>query len=758
MLIPRNILGLTRRRLQNTTTKRKLYHAEYLPSTFHPSPSLLPQTSIPHTIRDRQPPMKRETNIEEVLDRYLGKWKENGVAATVTTTSSTTSGFTKKMMMMNYNRLPLTVRTQLQNTSDAHVKLDCLLSYKYPFRIKPEFVEDVLISDLKLDPRSELVNSLSEALCKRLAVYYLTHKQFDQVANIICQVMKSNYQQDLEKMSYTIFNTLKDQHDLKFGFMDLMKSLYTELDGEKTLFKFHYTMLTNNERTMSFFEIDYEFDDVWKMIQLDEIIQNSFDVELLPRPYWKTSYDYINAKLGIKCFEQGKFFQGFKHMQLRRISAKDGIIYRMINACKNFKDPNKFCPDDGKTRSKFDKIWGKPTDLETKISKMISINSERNLSMIDIESIFKFTKNVKMLNTLISKMADNKSIYIMKDMHLKKLIDLKKISLATNLISNNIERIYKLDTKLVSFALTLSHNDVLLSKVIRNLPTRILKSFLINEMFKNQLSEIHKFKECKIPEKQYERIEWILKSCEFKITSDNFNHISIILNKLPINLQKNIISQISGPSTETYFHYLSSNVPLSSNLIPILINTNKIITKSDMRRLVSHMMNSYSIDEIITILQQIKMNDIKKYEYLNYKITTHMCHFKKFQNCFKFLNIESYHESKLYFNKSLVLNGHNPAFPEVIESNPLEKLKFKVLRKLLDPTKLGYTSTLRHDMNILMHHNKVDKDMALLVLKKVVKKIKSNGEMIATERLKWSVMICIRYGVPKNVVAKVLQS
>lgn len=743
MLIPKEILGITRRRLQRGATRRKLYNVEYvpIPTTMMKFPSMVKDTSVHQTIPNslthinkEDPKPKIRENKMNAIDAALERLIKGGERIKES-----------KSSIMNdstqLRKLPLKLQQSLRETSDPHVKLGCLLDYPKPLRVKTEFVQDILTSQLKIKESVELHDALSQGLLMKLVKFYVINKQFNRSAEVMCSVGQSiGLTTQVDLISSTIFEQLASNHDLKFGFMDMMRSIYHFINKDYHKFKFHYKNLTQGEHFTSVHGVNYDFEDVWKMVQLEYIIDQVDNISELPRPYWETGYDYIDLRLGMKCFKQGdEVERGFAHLKRRKVMGQDGVIYRIIDCCHQ----------NNRTG-----ILDQPSSIEGKIYKVITANPERIMSEMDIEKLRGFTKNNKMLKAVMKNMSQSNSVFEVKNMYMKKMLSMGQLRLAVRVVEKNMDQVYKFDVQLLATLMS-SVRDFDLLKDINNKLPAIPRSFFLSALLKRELkAQRGSSRESRIPENQFRGIAWVLDSVDYKLSDANFIHIAKLLQRLPIDMQRKIIEKIQGPEALTFVRYLASGKPLSSTLVPALINTNKVRTRDELINLSNYIAKFCSTDEIIYILDNV--ND--RYESLHEKITIGLCHDGEFGKCEQVLKAKPHEQSIFYLNRQLVSNQQSPKFKEAYDKEPDELMKLKTIERLLDNTKLGYSSTLRRNMSWLMKRNKVDGNMALLLLKKVVKKIRSNGPLHATDRLKYSLELCVRYRVPKSSVIKVLES
>lgn len=706
-------------------------------------PSMIKDTSvhqkIPNSLtrkNDDHPKPRIRENDMSAIDAVLERLIKGG--------ERTTKEKKPLKDSIQLDKLPLKLQQSLSETSDPHVKLDILLDYSSPLRVRPEFVQNVLKFQLNIRESVELHEVLSEGLLIKLVNFYVYHKKFDRVVEIICSMAKSiGLSTQVDLISSNIFEKLVSSHDLKFGFMDVMRSIYYFVDRDYQMFKFHYKNFTQGGHFNSIHGVTYDFEDVWKIVQLNYVIDNVETVRQLPRPYWETGYDYIDLQLGMKCFKEGdEIDRGFSHLKRRKILGQDGVIYRIIDCC-HFD-----------SQIKSNKIFGKPSLIEKKIYKVISENPKRVMSEMDIVKLRGFTKNNNVLTDIMKNMLEPNSVFEVKNMYIKRMLSLGHSTLASRVVQKNIDQINKFDVELLATLVSSTKDEELLKNINGGL-TATPRSFFLSALFRKELkARGGSSKESKIPEIQFKGIEWILTSVDYKLSDVNFAYIVKVLQRLPINIQRNIIEKIQGPKALTFMRYLASRKPLSSTLIPALINTNKIRTRDELISLSNYIAKNCSTDEIIYILDHV--ND--RYESLHEKIITGLCHDSEFDKCEGIIKVKPHEESVFILNRHLVTIQQQPRFPQAYKDEPDEMLKLKTIQRLLDDTKLGYSSTLRRNMNLLVKRKKVDGNMALLLLKKVVKKIRTNGQLFPTKRLKYCLELCVRYRVPRSSVIKVLES
>lgn len=649
---------------------------------------------------------------------------------------------------VNMKRLPSKLVQQLESTGDLHVKLNYLLNYKTPLKVQPYQLEHVLAL-LGVENAEDVCDLLSEKLMLQVVKYQLNHKNFDYVAKIVKEIVisrNSGIGSEVENLSFIIFNTLKSDYDLKFGFMDLMKSLYELLEHQHGIFKFMFTALTENGHALVRNEYDLEFEDIWKMLQLCQIIDSVPEVKILPEPYWKSGYDYVNLQLGIKCFQASELERGYSHIRRNKVVEMDGVIYRIIQAgrYKNELSANNLI---------------KPTNFESKVLRMVISKPDRSFSPLDIKKLAGFTKNLNVLNNSVKDLDNNNSIFELKNMILKKMLASRNVKFSVNMVKNNLDQVYKFDVSLLATVFKISHDSDLLSQVIPKLPY-IVRSCFISTLLKQELTiKPNTSKESKIPETQFQRIEWVLDAVNYEITDMNFKEISPLLTRLPLNLQKRIISKLSGIHFPIYVDYLSSGIPLSSTLIPIMINTGKCRTRPELEMMAKYIAESCSTEEIVYILSGIK--EQLRFDSLHLKIIIRLIKQKQpaFDKAQQIIDKHPYDKSKFYLNQELLKQGHTPInYSDAYVSNPKQLVKLQTLEKLLDDSKLGYSSSLRKHVGYMIHNNMFDQTLAILLLKKIVKKIKSNGEFKETERFRWGVELCKRYGVSASTISDIVES
>lgn len=751
MLIPKNILGITRRSLQNTSTRRKLYYAEHIPGPSVPPFPIPPTSTLRRGTPIRQQPVEMEKDdaqdqVNGMLDKLI-----NGMKSFEDVGVENDRVEQTRTKQLNFNLLPLKLLEKLNKTSDYHVKLGCLLDYRYLLKVKPEFVENTLFK-LGIETAEDICDLLSEDLVLKWVKFQLTHKDFTKAGQVINQIiMRRNGDLDVEKLCATVFNTLRSDHDLKYGVLDLMRALYELLDHQNTLFKFVYTTLTNNEEIMVSNGVEYKFEDIWKMIQLCRVIEEVADVRVLPEPYWKTDFDYINLILGLKCFKAGDLERGFSHLKRRKVIGNDGVVYRVIKAGLENKTKN--------TTSTESMV--KPTNFENKVLKVIISNNERHLSPIDLLTFQKFSKNIYTFNNSVKELTNKETVFALKNVCLKNFLNSGLLKLAQNMVANNLDQVYKFEVSYLATVFHLTNDSQLLGEVVSRLPT-VTKSSFLSVLFTQQLkieqSNYHT-KESKIPEKQFEKIQWILEAVNYQLSDKNFRKITPLLTKLPLKLQQSIITKISGPNFPLYIKYLSSGIPLSSTLIPILVNTGKCRTRSELQSLARYISRSCSVEEIGYILSNIK--EQIRYDSLHLKITDALIRFgvPDFDKAKQLIEEHPHDRSKFLLNQVLLQKNETIInYSDSYVKKPIELVKLKALYRLTDDTKLGYGSSLRAQVGRLIMANKFDKNMAVLLLKKMVSKIKSNGELKNTERLKYGVAICQRYGVSEEVISEILHA
>ncbi|CCH46406.1 CAP-Gly domain-containing linker protein 1 [Wickerhamomyces ciferrii] len=738
MQAPKDLVKISAKRFGNISSKRRIYYAEHIPSS---TPDSAPhmfanihkkkEEDIRNKSIDPKEPIR---NMFQKLINDLNK-SENPLEAPTASPNTPTA-------RLPYKNLPPRLQLALRSTNDPHIKLNALLSHKDLLSINPKYVDDVLIEDLNIISAEDLYSSLSEDLVLQLVRFYVKHKDFDQVAKIVVQAVSKNYHNDISVLSLKINNQLNKDHDLKFGFFDTMKSIYKIVtdSGNPKLFKFHYNVLTEKGRVFGFNNLEIEYEDLLNIMKLDQIIDNYQSIEEIPSQIWETKYEYINLKLALKSIENNRLSEGMDTLNKFKLLGEDGVLYRFLKA------GNKF------PKSKDNKS---PTSFEQHLLNAISENKGYVMTRIDTQILKKTITNFNVFNKIMENMEDGKSASKVKNTYLQKLLDMDSRSAVVNFITKNLVKAEQFETQNLARAVFATKNKKLLSGLSRSLPKEA-KNELLSSLITRSSSTIGKSKEESVPERQFNEMKWILESVNYNIHDSSFRHFAKLMTKLPIESQKSIMLKLSGISCAEYIKFVEKGVPISSMLIPTLFKIGKVESGYWLSRIARHIAGSCSTEECLYIFNDLKEQDTKAFLALYNKTIGSFLYLKKFDICQELFRYFPSDQLQILTNEYMVKDGKDPIYFDAMRENPIEILKLETIKILQDESKNGYGKDLQRRLWILRGHKKFDEQMAELLLKRVVRKQRINGELKVTERMQWCIGLCDSYGVKKETIEKIL--
>lgn len=709
-MLRRSVLGLRVLKQWRSQTRRKLYHfGEQHAVSLPNAPLIHPHNSL---VQHRESSPVTLGALERLLRVSGGD-------------VHTADNKQKRKLLP---ALPQALQHRMNKSSDSHVRLDLMLDYKDPLRIPLEHLDHCVRTELH-SSMSDVTDVVSDRTLLKLVKFYIIHRDYTKVASLLHHISLNRYQdvQFTLRLNAAVFDTLKKDSDLPFGFLDICKSLYALCGTDVKLFKFCFTTLTNNGMTLKELHFKhYMFLDILKIVQLDTVLRSCDDVHVLPPQYWTTHYDYIDVSLSTKLIKLGQTEEAMKHLRTTSGLEMDGLFHRMVQpACKD----DKQC-----------------IALEI-------LPSVRAFGQIDKEGFRKIQAKPKFYKTCFSNITSPVLLYELQTIHLTKLIKSGKLLSAKQFINHNLSNVNHLGLSSLISLMLIINDERFVKKVVSQLsPSN--RSIFLDLSLKRTYATLKKCKEPMSPESQIPKIDQLLRVSSYEVTDLNLETLSSFLISLPMQPRLEMIKRLKGPSSGAFMKLLIRCKSIA--LISELLKQNRFKTRFERIGLCQTLVAQFGINDINSLLNELSTRD---FESLHPKITHCFITKNDISSMTSLLQCHPHPPSQHLFNDHLF-----QASPELMHTvtprTPTESLQVQTYSRLMDTSRLFMDKTLRLGIRQLKSHKQLNqKTLVVLVLKQAVERTKlcNRGSVVMNERLKWAKDQCVKYDVPQGVIEGIMR-
>ncbi|KAH3673083.1 hypothetical protein WICMUC_003916 [Wickerhamomyces mucosus] len=466
--------------------------------------------------------------------------------------------------------LPRSLLAQLKSTQDPHLRLATLLEYHDPTRISPLTFERILSILFSIENSYiEGFNQLSSKMILEIIQFFILHYEYRRIAQIFIYII-CEFQLDLrttDLIAKTITRALKSQNDLDIGLLDILRFIYMELYFSEDLdsFMFYFKSLTQFSEQYNTSSYELFLENLEKEDSEYKNMNNLLD---------KIEFDLVQNN-----------FQGDLYLQVidNHKLYLNGMIIRLV----------KLLPDSKVDNIKCDEFLNKLIYNFKRSNVMIQLNS------VTLLKLSKLMTNPSMLHTICTdplQSAQLKNYYLKKSLRPNgSLSKSLKILKGSNLKDLNISLIVEtllrtLNTKTFRYVLSTFPNRSLLVDML------IIKS-----------SESQK--------------EWILKSCNYSLSNNNFVKLIPYLSSLKRDRLVNLLEKIlkhSQIDLKVYFIILKKlRSEYFLKLLSLPINS-KELSNEEKRIFSNYLLKNLQPSESMKLVIDEIQNESRKKEIINF--------------------------------------------------------------------------------------------------------------------------------------------
>lgn len=724
------------------SSRRKLYHNQLVPDTsFHPYTDFYTTRDKIRSPRDHGDTPNDTSGIsrlEELLANEAPRKQDQHKRRSTTRHGGALAN------EVYIRELPASLKHALSRSCDSHMRLEILLRHKDPLRVYyPTLEKFVQMEFGVVDSMSELCldNRIGPDLIVRLVRYLLLHKRFDQVASIYLHMTLDSFPnlELLDKINEMVFMTLREDHDLEIGFQQLMKCVFIGVNGDVKIFKHIFSNVTNNGETLTRYGFQHpRFLNLLRVLQLEALVNSCSDVEVLPPEYKETDLDFVNLSLALRMIKSGRAREALLHLQERGILSNnpDGLFHRLVYQAQS---------DSPLTSSEISRLclsfFKRCRDVKFGLYDRAIWSRVTNSQNYHRKSL-KLINDTTLQNQLISD-------------YLKKLLKQRKLGLAKVILSENCQYVNDLNINNVVSVLLLSRDSKLLESVVTSL-TPMRRNLMFDLAYIRIISS--RSKQLTPPDSLIKDVEWLLQGFDYRITDSNMFKMNSFMASLPESLRHGLLSKIKGPTTISPYTQLVKACRSVDTTLVLIQQGNIFKSRSELLKIGQIIANYLSNGQIIEILQKLYTSSQPRFHSLHQKVTMSLISTKEFERCNTIINACPETKSIQLLNNALLLD--NPSnvtklIQQVTINTPKQQHEqLTTFKRLMDtPNAMPYCLS-RDVKRVLGRSSPMNKATTVMLVKHTIDGIKkrNEGNVIATDRLKWALAQCARYKVPKSVI------